>query len=47
MREEILDSISTYGFADDHGLRNNFAVNMDEQQQAIVDMEEWIVVMKR
>ena len=28
MREEIWDSISIYGFADDHGLRNNFAVNV-------------------
>ena len=47
MREEILDSISIYGFADDHGLRDSFAVNTDEEQQAIVDLEECMVVVKR
>ena len=47
VREEIPDSISIYGFADDHGLGNNFAVNMDEVQQAIVDLEGCMVAVKQ
>ena len=47
MREEIPDSISIYGFADDHGLRNNFAANTDEEKQAIVALEDYTVVVKR
>ena len=43
MREEILDNISIYGFADDHELKDNFAVNTEEAQQAIVDLEECTV----
>ena len=47
MREKILHSISIYGFANNHGLRNDFAVNTDEEQQAIVDLEECTVAVKR
>ena len=45
MREEIPDSISIYRFDDDHGLRNDFAVNTDEEQEAIVDLEEIMVAV--
>ena len=47
MREEIPYSISIYGFADDHGLGNDFAANMDEEKRVIVDLEECTVVVER
>ena len=47
MRKDIPDSISIYGFADDHGLRNDSTVNTDEEQQAIVNLEECVVAVKR